>query len=273
MLASPGFKHIAAALDPDLIDELQARIQHWVDTLDLGETTAVFSTQADAQTRDQYFLDSARGIAAFLEADSVDDNGQLIRPRDQSINKIGHAMHDLDPVFARLGRHPVLVETLKQIANEPWALMQSMVIMKPPGIGGEVRWHQDGTFLIDRDESVIGIWIALEDADPDNACLQFKVDGHRDPLKEIYEVDHATGHNAIRPLADLAWPDEDGSETVFAPCKAGDALVFGGRIPHASTQNQSGRSRRAMTLHFRRASSPWSPTNWLQRHGLPDFLV
>ena len=273
MIGSPGFRHLPAVLDDDLLDDLHHQIDHWVQTLDLDETTEVFSTQTDSQSRDRYFLDSARGVAAFLEADCIDDQGQLKGPRHHCINKIGHALHDFSSAFARLSRLPALVNELKAISDEPWELMQSMVIMKPPGIGGEVRWHQDGTFLIDSEESVIGIWIALEDADPSNACLQFKVDGHLDSLKERYEVDHATGHNEIKPLVEMGWPDEVGSETVFTPCQAGDALMFGGRIPHASTQNTSGRSRRAITLHFKRASSVWSEQNWLQRQGLPAFIV
>ena len=48
-----------------------------------------------------------------------------------------------------------------------------MVIMKPPRIGGQVNWHQDGTFLIDAQQRCMGIWFALEDAGKVNGCLQF----------------------------------------------------------------------------------------------------
>lgn len=273
MLPSPGFRHLPAVLTEHQRAGLHASIDRMIDGFDVAASTAVFSTAADAQTRDRYFLDSARGVAPFLEAGCVDASGALTRPKAECINKIGHALHDHDEAFAALGRHPAVVAALRQLADEPWALMQSMVIMKPPGIGGEVRWHQDGTFLSDQPESVIGFWFALEDATPENACLQFKVDGHLDPLSERYRVEHADGSNRFEALAPLAWPDADGSQTQYAPCKAGDALMFGGRIAHASSTNQSSRSRRAITLHFRRAATDWCRDNWLQRAALPDFLV
>ncbi len=273
MLPSPGFKHLPAALSGDEVAALDARINALIEGFSIEASTAVFSTRVKPKTRDRYFLDSARGIAPFLEDGCVDTYGKLTRPKAECINKIGHALHDFDPVFAALGRHPAVVAALHELADEPWLLMQSMVIMKPPGIGGEVRWHQDGTFLRDDQESVIGFWFALEDADANNACLQFKVDGHHDPVGEHFCVDHDSGNNRFEVVCTQTWPDTDGSEVCLAPCKAGDVLMFGGRIPHASSANRSERSRRAITLHFRRANTKWAADNWLQRGPLTDFVV
>lgn len=50
---------------------------------------------------DQYFLDSASRISAFFEPSALDptDPHKLVVPKEQSINKIGHALCQLDPVF------------------------------------------------------------------------------------------------------------------------------------------------------------------------------
>lgn len=48
-----------------------------------------------------------------------------------------------------------------------------MYIYKNPGIGSEVKSHQDGTYLFTEPNSVVGFWIALEDATLQNGCLQF----------------------------------------------------------------------------------------------------
>jgi phytanoyl-CoA hydroxylase len=49
--------------------------------------------------QDTYFLDSASQINYFFEEKAFNETGQLQQPKELSINKIGHAMHDLDPVF------------------------------------------------------------------------------------------------------------------------------------------------------------------------------
>ena len=64
-----------------------------------------------------------------------------------SINKIGHAMHDLDPVFDRFSHGPELAGVAAAVGLQQPRIWQSMASSKQPGIGGEVGWHQDATFF------------------------------------------------------------------------------------------------------------------------------
>lgn len=52
--------------------------------------------------------------------------------------------------------------------------------MQQPKIGGEVRPHQDSTFLATDPPSVIGLWWALEDATKQNGCLWALPGSHKD---------------------------------------------------------------------------------------------
>ena len=52
----------------------------------------------------------------------------------------------------------------------PWS-KRTMACVQQPKIGGEVRPHQDSTFLRTDPPSVIGLWWALEDATKQNGCL------------------------------------------------------------------------------------------------------
>lgn len=54
---------------------------------------------------DDQFLDSANGVAVFLEEKAMDGDNKLQKPKQQAVNKIGHAMHDLDPVFRQFSRY------------------------------------------------------------------------------------------------------------------------------------------------------------------------
>ena len=74
-------------------------------------------------------------------------------------------MHDLVPAFQQFSYHPRLVTLAAFLGLDNALVLQSMLIFKQPGIGGEVTWHQDGTFLLTEPQSVTGFWFALEDAD------------------------------------------------------------------------------------------------------------
>jgi phytanoyl-CoA hydroxylase len=61
---------------------------------------AVFSTEnSNKQKRDDYFLDSAWQIFPFFESDALDAEGNLLVDKSVAFNKVGHNMHELDPVF------------------------------------------------------------------------------------------------------------------------------------------------------------------------------
>ena len=268
-LADLGVTHLNGLVSPSLRGRLNADIDGWIDEFEPAKQAAVFTSSGRHLEQQQFFLASARNVSCFLESDALDDQGQLNCEKAVAINKIGHALHDFSDAFAELAQLPTLVHQLRQQSDEPWELMQSMVIMKPPRIGGEVNWHQDGTFLIDAQQRCMGIWIALEDANEDNGCLQF---GDTPPqgLCSLFETDHLSRETQMRPLTDALRPPE---HPILAPCHAGDAVIFDGLTPHASSPNRSSKSRRAITLHFKPAASDWAPTNWLQRDSLPRFLV
>lgn len=100
---------------------------------------------------------------------------------------IGHGLHRRDPVFRRFGEAHGLLDVAGALGlAEPYAL-QSMAILKPPGIGGEVGWHQDATFLQTEPPSVVGLWFALDDATRDDGCLWAIPGGHHGPLRQRWD--------------------------------------------------------------------------------------
>ena len=91
--------------------------------------------------------------------------------KERSINKIGHALHDLDPVFDGFSRTARLAQLAADLTVARPLLLQSMYIFKQPHIGGEVTCHQDATFLYTEPLGVTGLWFAIEDAMIENGCL------------------------------------------------------------------------------------------------------
>jgi phytanoyl-CoA hydroxylase len=258
VLVLPGFASAPA------VDALKARARAIVDAFDPAADAggpAVFSSRDRAQLAERALVESADQVRCFFEEEAFDADGHLAVPKAQAINKIGHALHDRDPVFERFSRDPRLAALVADLGVAEPRLVQSMLIFKQPRIGGEVVWHQDASFLITEPASVIGLWFALEDATLDNGCLWVAPGGHRGPLRERYV--RTDGGFVTERLDATPWPSGDATRALEVP--AGTLVVFDGHLPHASAPNRSERSRLAYTLHVVDGSAAWSPLNWLQR--------
>jgi phytanoyl-CoA hydroxylase len=206
-------------------------------------------------------MESATGIRCFFEEEAFDEHGELRQAKALSINKIGHAMHDLDPVFAAFSHGPELAALAHEIGNDDPRIYQSMYIFKQPNIGGEVRWHQDATYFATTPHTVTTLWFALEPADRTNGCLWVQRGGHRTPLRERFAMDGDAGR--LVRLDDTAWPTDAEAEPL--ECDAGTLVMFHGRLPHYSAPNRSAHSRHAYTLHFVDGRVPYARDNWIQR--------
>lgn len=88
------------------------------------------------ETTDEHFLRSAAAVSCFFEEKAFDAAGTLVKDKALAINKIGHAMHDLDPVFTRFSRSKALGGVLLALGLEAPTPVQSMYIFKQPFIGG-----------------------------------------------------------------------------------------------------------------------------------------
>jgi phytanoyl-CoA hydroxylase len=252
-LVLPGFK------SSEQIAALRERAAQIVDAFDPAESRSVFTTRE--QRADDWFLGSDNTVRCFFEEEAFDEHGQLRQPKALSINKIGHAMHDLDTVFNAFTRDPKLAAVARDLGLIEPKVWQSMYIFKQPGIGGEVRWHQDATFFDTTPISVTTFWFALEDATIDNGCLWVEPGGHCGPLRErfVREGQRIT----MEKLDTTPWPDD--SVAVPLECKAGSLVCFHGLLPHYSAPNRSPVSRHAFTLHATDARTEYSPRNWIQR--------
>jgi len=226
-------------------------------------TATIFT--ADGEQRhatDEYFLESGDQIRCFFERDAFDANGHLTGPAHLVLNKLGHAMHDLDPVFDRFSRTPELAAVAHDIGFAEPRLLQSMYIFKQARIGGEVGCHTDHTFLWTDPRSCVGFWFAIDDATTENGCMWALPGGHRIPVKQRFHR-VGDGSRAEMEVFDPApYPTEN-----LVPLEAprGTLILLDGQLPHLSGPNNSDKPRHAYTLHVIDGTADYPGDNWLQR--------
>ncbi len=255
-----GFLVLEGFKDSASCDVLRARAEELVQQFDPAEVVSIFSTREQNRIADDYFLTSGDKIHFFFEEHAFNAGGTLKFEKEKCINKIGHALHDLDPVFDRFSRDRKVKELAAAIGFEKSYLLQSMYIFKQPNIGGEVHCHQDSTFLYTEPIDIVGLWFAIEDATIENGCLWAIPGGHRKGLKSRWVRSGAGMKFEI--LDEEPW-DEKGLVPLEVP--EGSLILLNGLLPHRSFENKSPKSRHAYTVHLIHRDAKYPKENWLQR--------
>jgi phytanoyl-CoA hydroxylase len=256
-----GFLVLENFVSASACDSLRQRAAELVHDFEPGEFASIFSTQEQNRLADDYFLSSGDQIRFFFEADAFRPDGTLQRDKERSLNKIGHALHDLDPTFNAFSRTPEIKQLVADLGVVQPLLLQGMYIFKQPEIGGEVTCHQDSTFLYTEPTEIVGLWFALEDATLANGCLWAIPGGHKLGLKSRW-LRGSDGRMKFAVFDSAPWPEE---RLVPLEVKQGTVIVLDGLLPHKSLANRSSQSRHAYTLHVIPASCNYPDTNWLQR--------
>jgi len=231
------------------------------------EEATVFTADGKPQhTSDDYFLTSGEQIRCFFEKDAFDERGNLRAEPHLALNKLGHAMHDLDPVFDSLSRTPDLANVAADLGMRDPLLLQSMYIFKQPHIGGEVTCHTDHTYLWTEPQSVIGFWFAIDDATNENGCMWAVPGGHKLPVRSRSRLNESRTATVMDVLDPEPYP-LDNLQCLEA--KRGTLVLLDGAVPHLSAANTSDRPRHAYTIHAIDGAANYLDDNWLQRPTLP----
>jgi ectoine hydroxylase-related dioxygenase (phytanoyl-CoA dioxygenase family) len=131
---------------------------------------------------------------------------------------------------------------IKSVLGNAIKLYQSMALVKPANGGVEKPWHQDNAYFCVEDlDQVVGVWIALDDANAENGCMHVLAKGHRlGPLKHHHTFDCEI------------LPDRfDRNQALPIELKAGGMLLFHSNLPHQTPVNNSSERRRALQYHYR----------------------
>ncbi|NQX39902.1 Ectoine hydroxylase-related dioxygenase, phytanoyl-CoA dioxygenase (PhyH) family [Pedobacter steynii] len=167
-----------------------------------------------------------------------------------------HFPHKISEVIKTYLNHEKVVDILTKIVSPNVKCMQSMLFVKAPGKAGQA-WHQDEYYIPTRDKSLIGVWIAIDNATIENGCLWI-VPGSNKPGYIMKRVP-----NSSKEYADVDTVDVSGftkENIIPVEVKSGSVVFFNGYTLHSSLKNKTTDCfRTALVNHYMTAESmlPW----------------
>lgn len=248
------------AVHTDLL-RLETRAREELASLWNGQKVTFF-TRGDSSESfvvTPYFQASADAVHIFFE----EIEGQLV------LNRLGHGLHLQDGFAELIYENRPLHELLRALGyRRPICLLSVYIPKWPRGLGSEVKPHQESTFAHTEPLSACVLWIALDDATRENACMYGLPGSQALPLKALSKVDHVGKRREYETISQTHIPEFRVGEGPYVPLEvgAGDAILFHGNFVHCSPANTSHRPRRALSFQFiETEGTTFSAFNWIRR--------
>ncbi|HEX7864429.1 MAG TPA: phytanoyl-CoA dioxygenase family protein [Variovorax sp.] len=199
-----------------------------------------------------------------------------VREKGSDAVRTNFAAHLVSEPFARLARHPRMVEPVTDLFGEEVYMHQFKINGKMAFEGDVWQWHQDyGTWLNDDlmpTERAMNVAIFLDDVNEHNGPLMFIPGSHR---KGVVDAKHdltttsyplwTVDNDLIRQLVDRAGGKHGGIVSPKGP--AGSMILFHSCLVHASGSNLSPFNRVAVYL------SLCAVSNHIRRHKRPEYIA
>ena len=199
-----------------------------------------------------------------------------VREKGKDAVRTNFAAHMYSEPFARLARHPRMIEPVEDLLDEKLYMHQFKINGKMAFEGDVWQWHQDyGTWLNDDlmpTERAMNVAIFLDDVTEFNGPLMFIPGSHK---KGVVEAKHdltttsyplwTVSNDLIRQLVERAGGNQGGIVCPKGP--AGSMILFHSCLVHASVSNLSPFNRVAVYL------SLCAVSNHIRRHKRPEYIA
>ncbi len=181
-----------------------------------------------------------------------------------------HFPHKISAVMKKYLATPKMVEVLTEVVGPNVKCMQSMLFIKATGKPGQA-WHQDEDFIPTRDRSLIGGWIAMDDATIENGCLWLIPGSHKPGVLWPMERQEDSRFDCTDESTGFPYSDKD---AVPVEVKAGTIVFFNGYLLHRSFPNRAQAGfRRVLVNHYMSAESllPWRQPKEGEQMAVADY--
>ena len=199
-----------------------------------------------------------------------------VREKGKDAVRTNFAAHMYSKPFAKLARHPRMVEPVEDLFGEKLYMHQFKINGKMAFEGDVWQWHQDyGTWLNDDmmpTERAMNVAIFLDDVNEFNGPLMFIPGSHK---KGVVQAKHdlsttsyplwTVDNELIAALVERAGGKNGGIVSPKGP--AGSMILFHSCLVHASTSNLSPWNRVSVYL------SLCAVSNHIRRFKRPEYIA
>jgi non-heme Fe2+,alpha-ketoglutarate-dependent halogenase len=200
-----------------------------------------------AFNRDGYL----KGIQIFRD----DEIAGIRRYFDELLSKTlaaGGDSYSISTAHLRYGRvydllcDSRIVAIVKDLIGENVIAWGSHFFCKMPGDGKRVSWHQDASYWPLTPSKAVTVWLAVDDASVENACMRYIPGSHL-----LGHLTYTLRENDEANVLNQTVPDAESlGEPVDVELKAGEISIHSDLLLHGSEANQSSRRRCGLTLRY-----------------------
>ncbi|MGI9474741.1 MAG: phytanoyl-CoA dioxygenase family protein [Rubripirellula sp.] len=146
--------------------------------------------------------------------------------------------------------HPTIVRYAADLLGEDVVGWGSHFFCKLPGDGKSVDWHQDCSYWPLTPTKAVTVWLAIDDADKANGCMEVYTGSQTHGLIDFDVSDSDDGNVLDQSVAN---PEQYGAHRL-TPLRAGQISIHSDLLVHGSAPNDSDRRRCGLTLRYCPAS-------------------
>jgi non-heme Fe2+,alpha-ketoglutarate-dependent halogenase len=167
--------------------------------------------------------------------------------------------------------HPVILDYVEDLIGPNIVAWGQQYFCKLPGDGKVVSWHQDASYWPFTPAHTVTLWLAVDDADRENGCMQVIPGTHKlGPLE--FDLSGAD-ENSVLPQK-IKGVENYGAPVCFE-LKAGEISLHADMLVHGSEPNNSTRRRCGLTVRYastevRSLDDGWNKNSILCRGSDPD---
>jgi hypothetical protein len=178
--------------------------------------------------------------------------------------ELGRTSYSINTAHLRFARiyqlvqHPRIVDAVSDLLGPHVVCWGSHFFCKMPHDGKAVPWHQDSTYWPLTPTKTVTVWLAIDDADPENANMKFIPRSH---LHGLIDYDETHDANTVLDLA-VRNPHSYGDDEVNVALRAGQFSMHSDLLLHGSDANESDRRRCGLTIRYAAADV----TTWYDWH-------
>lgn len=169
----------------------------------------------------------------------VDSGGTEGISRAGEISFTSH-LAEQDPGIRAFATRPEFAAISTDLLGPDTDLYWNQSVYKGPEGDCEFPWHQDDGYTPVEPSPYLTLWLALNDATPENGCISVLPGSHRRGLLPHHRT----------PLGQVCHESDDPDQGIQVPVRAGSAAVFWSLTCHKSGVNRSNGVRKAYILQY-----------------------